>query len=120
MPHSEDKYLHDIVDACNRIDTYTVGLSYNGFSSTLIVLDAVSRCLEWIGESVRQVTTHYPATKPLFPDAAAMIGLRNILAHDYGEVDEARVWWVVQNKVPELKVRIEAELKLRKESKDNG
>ena len=48
------------------------------------------------------------------------LGLRNILAHDYGEIDESRVWWTVQNKVPELKARIEAELKLRKESKDNG
>jgi uncharacterized protein with HEPN domain len=120
MPHSEEKYLHDIVDACNRIDTYTVGLSFDGFSSALIVFDAVARCLEWIGESVRQLTKHYPSTSHLFPDAAAMIGLRNILAHDYGEVDEARVWWVVQNKVPELQVRIEAELTLRKERKDNG
>ncbi len=115
MPHSEDKYLHDIVEACSRIHIYTVGLSFNGFSSTDIVLDAVARCLEWIGETVRQITMHYPSTIHLFPDAAAMIGLRNILAHDYGEVDEARVWWVVQNKVPELKARIEAELKLRKE-----
>jgi len=35
-------------------------------------------------------------------------------------VDEERIWWVVQDKVPELKAHIEAELKLRKESKENG
>ena len=120
MPHSEDRYLDDIVDLCGRIEVYTIGLSFNGFFSAGVVIDAVERCLELIGESVRQITTHYPSTTHLFPDASAIIGLRNILAHDYGEIDESRVWWTVQNKVPELKARIEAELKLRKESKDNG
>lgn len=120
MPHSEDRYLHDIVEACSRIHIYTVDLSFEAFSSTTIVLDAVERCLELIGEAVRQITAHYPSTLHLFPDASAIIGMRNIIAHDYGEIDEVRVWWAVQNRVPELQARIEAELKLRKESKANG
>lgn|GEM_PF-5009606 len=53
MPHSEERYLDDIVEACSRIGVYTVGLSFKGFTSATIVLDAVAHCLEWIGESVR-------------------------------------------------------------------
>ena len=36
-----------------------------------------------------------------------MIGLRNILAHEYGEIRQERIWTVVSVNVPELIKQIE-------------
>ena len=37
----------------------------------------------------------------------SIIGLRNILAHDYGEILVGRIWKVATDRIPELKSALE-------------
>lgn len=119
MPRDQSRYLHDIQSACIRIQNYTAGFGFSSYENIDQVRDSVERCFEIIGEAVRQMIRHYPDMVAFFPDASSMIGLRNILAHEYGEVEDERVWWVVENKVPELLLRVTQELNRRKKEQND-
>ena len=66
-----------------------------------MVQAAVIRCVEVVGEAARQVSE---ATRRRAPDIpwAQIVGMRNIIAHDYGAVDLERVYSVVTKDLPEL------------------
>lgn len=117
MPRNAERYLFDIVEACTRIGLYTAGSTFDGYNSTPQMRDAVERCLEIVGEAIRQVLQQHAELSPLFPEAREIVGLRNILAHEYGDVDDERVWLVAVGKIPELLSRAVAELDRREAEK---
>jgi len=63
------------------------------------VVDAVIRNLEVIGEGVpievREEYPHIPWKR--------MIGLRNIMIHEYFGIDLSIVWTIVKNNLPEAR-----------------
>ncbi len=63
--------------------------------------DAVLRRLEIIGEAASRLS---PETQRLLSELPfrAMRGMRNIIAHDYGEVDLALVWQTSEADLPKL------------------
>jgi len=75
------------------------------FLSNELVQAAVIRCVEVIGEAARQVSDN---TRRRAPEIlwSLIIGMRNILAHDYGAVDFERVYSVVTDHLPELIERV--------------
>ena len=64
------------------------------------------RCLEVVGEAARQVSgaNRNRALEIPWP---LIIGLRNVLAHDYGAVDLERVYLIVGGNLPELQKNVE-------------
>lgn len=62
---------------------------------------ALERALEIVGESARRVSDPFHAAHPEIP-WRAIIGLRNLLAHDYGSIRQERLWNVATGQVPEL------------------
>jgi uncharacterized protein with HEPN domain len=102
MPHEPERYLYDIQSACSRIDIYIAGLSFDTYERVDQLRDSVERCIEIIGEAVRQATHYHPELVALFPDAHAIIGMRNILSHAYGEVNDAIVWSAAKDRIPEI------------------
>jgi uncharacterized protein with HEPN domain len=83
--------LRDILDSALQIGAYLKGISHDRFMANVEKQDAVLRRLEIIGEASSRVT---PGTQELFPTLPfrAMRGMRNVIAHDYGEVDLDQVW----------------------------
>ena len=67
------------------------GVSHEQFLADTEKQDAVLRRLEIIGEAASRLTAE---TQALFPGLPfrAMRGMRNIIAHDYGDVDLEQVW----------------------------
>jgi len=98
-------YLGHILEAVDKVITYTKD-GYSYFADDAKTQDAVVRNFEIIGEAARKVSD---ATKQQYPNLPwkAMIGLRNILIHDYAGVDLNRVWDVIQNHLPTLKSDLE-------------
>lgn len=45
----------DILESMNRIDSYTKDMEYNSFNQNQLVIDAVIRNLEIIGEAARNI-----------------------------------------------------------------
>jgi len=79
-------YLEDIIHCINKIEQYTGELYYEEFAKDTLVFDAVIRNLEVIGEASKNVPEdimrHYPNVS-----WKSMIGLRNILIHEYFGVE---------------------------------
>lgn len=63
--------------------------------------DAVIRRLEIIGEATRRLSDE---TRMALPETAweAMVGMRNILIHQYDDVDMNIIWDAVQMDIPPL------------------
>ena len=55
MPRDYKVYLEDILEAIQKIRSYTEGYSYETFVEDSKTIDAVVRNLEIIGKAVKQV-----------------------------------------------------------------
>jgi len=70
---------------------------------------AVERCVEIIGEAACRLSDGFKASRPEIP-WARIVGQRNVLAHEYREVQLERLWRVVREQLPALVASLEAEL----------
>ena len=104
MKHDE-VYLHHILDAIGRIETYAAGLRRDTFFQEQMVQDAVVRQLEIIGEASHRLSDDFRDRHSFIP-WRAIIGMRNRIAHDYLNIDLQVVWEVVQQDLPLLKDQI--------------
>ena len=66
-----------------------------------ILLDAVCRNLEILGEASKKVGPEFRAEHPELP-WREMNDLRNVLIHNYEGADPALVWGIVEREVPRV------------------
>jgi uncharacterized protein with HEPN domain len=94
--------LDDILEAVDRIESYTTGMDKAEFQADRKTIDAVVRNLEIIGEAVKNVP---PEVRALFPGVpwSKIAGMRDILIHAYFNIDAEIVWDVIQTKLDELR-----------------
>lgn len=104
-------YLHHILDAINRIQRYTAGVSYDQFLQDSLLQDGVVRQLEIIGEAAKNVSSTFRDAHPELP-WSQMTGTRNKLIHAYFEVNLFIVWDTVQSDLPSLKQQVERLLRM--------
>ncbi len=98
--------LWDMLDAARTAVEFTNGLRYENFLEDRKIRNAVERNLEIIGEAARRVS---PETRNNHPDVPwrSMIGLRNVLAHEYGEIRYEILWTIIGDKLAPLIKRLE-------------
>ncbi|KGG79473.1 hypothetical protein Y919_11810 [Caloranaerobacter azorensis H53214] len=95
-------YLEDILESINKIEDYTKGMSFEDFQKNQMAVDAVVRNLEVIGEAARYVSDEIREQYRNIP-WNKMIGLRNILIHEYFGIDLRIVWEIIKKNLPETK-----------------
>jgi len=95
-------FLTDIHGAIEKIERYSKGLTLEEFWENELVADAVVRNLEIIGEAARHVPDEFRAR---FPEAdwRRVVGFRNVVIHEYFDVDLDIVWVVITRHMPKLK-----------------
>ena len=83
-------YLWDMLVACNDILGFTEGVNIDGFNDNKLIRFAVERQHIVVGEAASHISDTMRAA---YTDIEwrNIIGLRNILAHDYGEILVDRV-----------------------------
>lgn len=106
MPRDYRVYLEDILEASGKIYSYTAGLSYEGFRESSMVVDAVIRNLEVIGEAIKQLPEPLREQYPDIP-WKRIAGLRDILIHAYFGIDFEVIWDVITTKLPTLQERVQ-------------
>ena len=102
MSRNYNLLLKDILTAIKHIEKYTKGLTLVKFSENDLVLDAVARNLEVIGEASKNLPDEIK-TKHKDVEWKKIAGLRNIIAHEYFGIDVVIIWDIIQVKLPELK-----------------
>ena len=103
----DDKvYLSHILDAIEKIETYLTGQTYESFATNNMIIDAVVRELEIIGEATNHLSDLLRESHPEIPWRDA-IDMRDILIHEYFGVRTHLVWDTCKEDLPELKKLID-------------
>jgi uncharacterized protein with HEPN domain len=112
-PERVEDYLAHIAEAISRATSYVQSFDSEAFAQDQRVQDAVVRNIEIIGEAVTQinrVAPDYIASHPELP-WAQMRAMRNVVIHQYFDVDANVLWTTVEDDLPRLKQQIDALLK---------
>ena len=105
MKRKYDLYLKDILDSIRKVKRYTGGIEYDEFADNEMIIDAVIRNFEIIGEAVSQL----PVTVKEEYDEVSwreVKDFRNVIIHKYWTVDTEIAWEIVQDYLPELEEKI--------------
>ena len=103
----ESCYLFDMLQAtCDALE-FASGLTRARFKNSLLHQNAVLKSLETIGEAASRLSD---ATRNVHSDIPwrEIIGMRNLLVHEYFDVDVDLMWDAVQHDLPKLKGRLES------------
>jgi uncharacterized protein with HEPN domain len=101
------KRLHDALESARYIVQFLAGTDFASYQSNAMLRSAVERQLEIAGEALGRSRVEFPDLESQVPDLSKIIGLRNRLAHGYGEIDHEIIWSIGVEEVPGLIVRLE-------------
>lgn len=93
--------LWDMREAARDITEFMQGMTFFHFNSNKMLRYAVERQLVVIGEAASHVSEIFKKSHPEIP-WKGIIGQRNVLAHEYGEILVERIWLVATERIPEL------------------
>ena len=101
--HSElhnHAYIWDMLDAAKTTYSLLRECRCKVFTDRKLQL-AVERLIEIIGEVARNVSTTF---KDLHPDIPwqKIIAQRHVLAHDYGDIQQEKMFLLIRQNIPEL------------------
>jgi len=94
-------YLWDMLDAARTVEQLISGLDFTQYSNDRRTQLAVERSLEIIGEAAGRVSALFRNAHPEIP-WRQIIGQRNVLIHEYGEIKQERIWKTVRENIPQL------------------
>lgn len=104
--HRDVASLLDILDSARLIQGYVAGRELHDLLDDVGLQDKVVRRFEIIGEAASRLSQGARCSLADIP-WPAVIGLRNVLIHDYEEVDYEELWNIIQNHLPRLIEQIE-------------
>ncbi|MGI8815584.1 MAG: HepT-like ribonuclease domain-containing protein [Pseudonocardia sp.] len=73
-----------------------------------LVRSAVERQLEIVGEALNQLAKIDPQRAARVPELRQIVDFRNVLIHGYAAVDDALVWRAAADKLPALRIVVQA------------
>lgn len=95
-------FLRHIQKELQFLTERSSGLTFEQFTDDDLVSRAFIRSLEIVGEACKKVPDEIRYKYPEV-DWRRLAGLRDVLIHQYFQVDYAIVWDVIQNNVPSAK-----------------
>ncbi len=93
--------IQDILSAIDSIQKRTAGMNFDEFSNNETIVKAVLYDLIIIGEAAIKIPTDIQALSPELP-WRLMSDMRNIMAHEYFQVNLRITWSTIQNNLPPL------------------
>jgi len=94
-------YLKDILEAIEKINNYTKSLSFEEFSQNTMIVDAVIRNFEIIGEATKHIPEEIRKFHSEIP-WKEMAGMRDKMIHEYFGVDLEIVWKTIKIRLPQI------------------
>jgi uncharacterized protein with HEPN domain len=102
MPLERDAaHLWDMLEAAEQAVELSSDVDHDQLLNDVRTRYAVERALEIVGAAARRVSQGTKDAHPKIP-WAGIVGLRNVLAHEYGEIDYRRLHTVLKDDVPDL------------------
>lgn len=93
-------YLEDILTSMERVIEYIGNYDFEDFKNNTLIIDAVIRNFEIIGEATNNLPQDL---KENYPDVPwrKMYALRNIISHEYFGIDYEMIWEIAKKNLPE-------------------
>ena len=101
MSRNASVYLEDILEAVEKIKAYTRGQSLTTLLEDPLRADALVFNLLVIGEAAGYVPKDLRSNYPEVP-WRQIVGLRNVIAHQYFQIDLEIVWDIVESELEML------------------
>jgi uncharacterized protein with HEPN domain len=102
QPEAKDSaHLWDMLDAARAVERFVRSKTFSDYAADRMLRGAVERHIEIIGEAASRVSAEFRKAHPGIP-WQRIIAQRNVLAHEYGELDDALIWRVATARLPEL------------------
>jgi len=98
-------FIAHILDSIRFIEEYSAEVTEAKFHKNRSLQDAIIRRLEIIGEAVKNLPTAFKTKYPEIP-WKQIAGMRDILIHEYFDVDLLLTWKVVKHELPSIKKRL--------------
>lgn len=88
-------WLEDVLMAIQRIKQHTITVNtYSEYIKSQLIIDATERNLEFIAEAVKNAVKLNPELS--ITNASKIIGLRNIINHEYYRIENDRIWVIIK------------------------
>jgi len=98
-------HIDYILDSIDILFNYTKNKTLSDFVDSVDMQDKISKRIELIGEAANNVPSAIQKKYPNIP-WKNIIGMRNILVHDYFAIDFKLTWKVATKDVKKLKKQI--------------
>jgi len=95
-------YLEDILSAIKEVEDFMKGLSFDDFCKDTKATRAVTMDFIIIGEAAKHIPLTARKAYPQIP-WSKIVGMRNILTHEYPETDVKKLWKTAKKRLPTLK-----------------
>ncbi len=104
--HDEDRVriLH-MIDAAESLAQFVAGKTRADLDTDRMLLFAIVRAIEVVGEAASKVTEDTRAAATSIP-WTAIVGMRNRLIHGYFDIDTELVWKTATDEIPGLVPRL--------------
>ena len=99
----EERFL-DMMEAIQRIEKYA-GRGRQAFVADELIQTYIVHNLQILGEAAAKIPSDQQREYPNLP-WPKMVGMRNVLVHNYFNIDLDIVWQVVETELPALKEKI--------------
>jgi len=113
MPPEIRKFLFDVPQACEHIETFVRDRSLENYQDDNLLRSGVERQLMIVGEALHQAYKIDPSLEKHVSQLRQIINFRHVIVHAYGIVEDETVWGIVQTHLPivrdEVRARLQAE-----------
>lgn len=102
MQREAGAHLWDAAEAAKLVYEFARGRTESDFEADLVIRSAIERQLEILGEALNRLRRDDADTAALVPELDRIVGMRNVIAHEYGRIDYEIVWRAVTTSIPAL------------------
>jgi len=116
MKRQFNDFLNDILFEIEIIEKATIDLTLNEFKNDIVIIRAVTKSLEIIGEAVSNVPNEI-REKYGEVEWRRIKGFRDVVTHQYWNIDLTYEWNIIKTKLTVLKNQIKEIIEKESETK---
>jgi uncharacterized protein with HEPN domain len=106
MTEADKKLLFDVLIACDEVEAFNAGKSYEDYLDDNLLRAGTERKFEIIGEALVRLQRLSPNIAARITDSRNIIAFRNRIIHGYDTVDDTTVYGILQQYVPVLRMEV--------------
>lgn len=100
MSRDQESIL-DIIESIKLILHYVEGVNQESLAVNYEKQDAILRRITIIGEATKRLSPEFRQKHSDIP-WKKIAGMRDVITHDYDEIDLTEIWTVITENIPEL------------------